>query len=41
MQRLMDIVKLVFPTTPWTSLEPSDKNGIVKIRITDYQGGVE
>lgn len=29
------------PTTPWTSLEPSDKNGIVKIRITDYQGGVE
>ena len=30
-----------FPTTPWTSLEPSDKNGIVKIRITDYQGGVE
>ena len=29
------------PTTPWTSLEPSDKNGIVKIRIADYQGGVE
>ena len=28
------------PTTPWTSLEPSDKNGIVKIRIADYQGGV-
>lgn len=30
-----------FSTTPWTSLEPADKNGIVKMRVTDYPGGVE
>ena len=30
-----------FSTTPWTSLEPTDKNGIVKMRVTDYPGGVE
>ena len=29
------------PTTIWDNLEPADKNGIVKIRIADYQGGVE
>ena len=29
------------PTTIWDNLEPTDKNGIVKIRIADYQGGVE
>lgn len=29
------------PTAIWDNLEPADKNGVVKIRITDYQGGVE
>ena len=30
-----------FSIAPWTSLEPADKNGIVKMRVTDYPGGVE
>ena len=30
-----------FSIAPWTSLEPADKNGIVKMKVTDYSGGVE
>lgn len=29
------------PTTPWTTLEPADKNGIVKIVIAEYEGSTE
>ena len=28
------------PTTIWDSLEPADKNGVVKITLTEYEGGV-